>query len=152
MKVRELLNEVNLLPGLESKKIDISHWDPNVTDAYIITLNDGRKMLRFDRGHTINNEVVQFPDEDFSDFRVRVKKTIVDDAKRFSRSDAMDKKQKATSGGASDDRIYLRVPFRDKDYAKREFGARWNPQKKRWWVKSDMEKYIPKFKEMGWLD
>ena len=47
-------------------------------------------------------------------------------------------------------RIYLDLPFREKERAKL-FGARWNPEKKRWFVCGDrvpiqLEKYIS-FKE-----
>lgn len=35
---------------------------------------------------------------------------------------------------ASDDRLYLEVTFAEKDEAKRQLGARWDPQRKRWYV------------------
>tara|TARA_B100001564_G_scaffold269603_1_gene231205 strand:+ start:322 stop:651 length:330 start_codon:yes stop_codon:yes gene_type:complete len=47
---------------------------------------------------------------------------------------------------AEKQRIYLEVPFREKERAKR-FGARWDPDKKRWYVRGDrvpsqLEKFI----------
>ena len=50
----------------------------------------------------------------------------------------------------ADNRIYLEVPIADKDTAK-AFGARWEPQKKLWWVhtenyKGELLKWKPAFK------
>jgi len=41
-------------------------------------------------------------------------------------------------------RVYLNVPFDEKDVAK-SHGAKWDPEKKKWWVqemKPELEKYI----------
>lgn len=40
------------------------------------------------------------------------------------------------AGGGHDNRLYLNVPIREKDEAK-AFGARWDPQKKLWWIHTE---------------
>ena len=57
-------------------------------------------------------------------------------------------------GGGIDesDKLYLNVPFREKDIAKGQYGARWNPQKKKWWVDGRTSAhYFPEFRRRGWL-
>jgi hypothetical protein len=42
------------------------------------------------------------------------------------------------------DRIYLDVPYQEKDVVKSQ-GARWDPGKKKWWVRDitpELEKYV----------
>lgn len=38
-----------------------------------------------------------------------------------------------------EDRVYLNVPFKDKDMAKKRFGARWDAGRKAWYVGSDAD-------------
>lgn len=45
-----------------------------------------------------------------------------------------------------DTRVYLNVPFKDKDFAKQEFGAKWDARARKWWVGQsvlDVRKDIP---------
>src|SRR5690606_41126812 len=44
--------------------------------------------------------------------------------------------QTRLAGGGMDNRLYLEVPFEEKDEA-RAFGARWDPKKKLWWIHTD---------------
>lgn len=53
--------------------------------------------------------------------------------------------------GGSDNRLYLEVPIADKDEAK-SFGARWDPERKHWWVhthlyKGEITRWKPAYKE-----
>ena len=60
---------------------------------------------------------------------------IVDDASTWGLSSA----QSRLAGGGLDNRLYLEVPYAEKDDA-RAFGARWDGKKKLWWVHT--EKYV----------
>ncbi|MEV2279400.1 AAA domain-containing protein [Nocardiopsis sp. NPDC049922] len=50
-------------------------------------------------------------------------------------------------GEVVDDRLYLKVPFGEKDKAKREVKARWDKQARLWWVRPD----TPREKLTRWL-
>jgi len=41
------------------------------------------------------------------------------------------------------EKIYLNVPYAEKDFAK-EHGARWDPKKKKWWTK-EVNEQLKKF-------
>ena len=47
------------------------------------------------------------------------------------------------AGGGTKKRIYLNVPFEEKDHVK-SLGAKWDPVKKKWWV-SEMEPELEKY-------
>lgn len=36
--------------------------------------------------------------------------------------------------GANGERLYLEVPYADKDEAKKQLGARWDPGRRKWYV------------------
>ncbi|GGW35512.1 hypothetical protein GCM10010340_11450 [Streptomyces griseoloalbus] len=38
------------------------------------------------------------------------------------------------SGGVEGQRLYLEVPYADKDEAKKQLGARWDPGRRKWYV------------------
>ena len=157
MKVLEILNEVDLLHGLESKKIDISHWHPEIKDAYVITLNDGRKTIRYDLGSAINLEITQWRNESYADFRQRVKGDILQKAKWDKDMKAADERRargESPPPSTKDPhrRFYLNIPFNDKEIAKRQFFARWDPVKKKWWMPAyRVEENRARIERLGWL-
>lgn len=52
--------------------------------------------------------------------------------------------QPAASGAAKAAKTYLRVPYDDKDYAKR-YGARWDPDRRQWYVTGDVPSQLAKY-------
>lgn len=62
--------------------------------------------------------------------------------------------EKRLVGGVSDNRLYLEVPLAEKDEAK-AFGARWDPDRKHWWVhthlyKGELRRWPPAYKERAY--
>jgi hypothetical protein len=67
---------------------------------------------------------------------------------------AVNEYQSRLVGGGADNRLYLEVPIAEKDAAK-ALGARWDGDKKHWWVhtekyKGDLTKWPPAYKERSY--
>jgi hypothetical protein len=47
-------------------------------------------------------------------------------------------------------RLYLYVPYEQKDYAK-SVGCKWSPEKKQWYHEGTTDEVLKAFTELGWL-
>ncbi len=168
------------------KLIDLSHWDPEITDAVIYkeqkyrTGGEDMWILRYDRGPARNIEIRQYVSEPYESFRRRVKEEILAKKQKSDDLEAIKRKHRDTPiemgmppphpertptkgylgsraephdpppGYGAGDRIYLNVPYGEKEIVKKKFYGRWDPKLKKWYVQA-IYADIGEFERRGWM-
>jgi len=143
------LQEVATFPGLPSKQLDLRHINPHIKDAYLITLNDGRYLVRYDIGSSINNDVEQQRQESVADFKKRLKQKLLADKREFDKL-ISNRKTPQKYPTQTKEKVYLNVPFVQKEIAKRQVAAKWDPGVRKWYVLSPTPTQMEIIQSQGW--
>lgn len=143
MKVRDIFEA-------QTREVDLKAWHPGIKRA-AITKGEGSEpsSLFYDWGWG-NDTITQKGEESYDDFRQRTKREVMAQMQRadmFGSKPRQSNRNPATtlaqpgsaaSGpttpSAPEGAVHLNVPFEMKAHAKREFGARWDNDERKWWI------------------